>query len=77
MAANFFWDQDCNRKIHWVSWPVLCKNKEDSDLGFRRLCLQNLALLEKQAWHLVVNPDGLAYSVLQVKYFPEGNFFCA
>ncbi|KAL0361132.1 UNVERIFIED_CONTAM: hypothetical protein Sradi_3797700 [Sesamum radiatum] len=31
MAANFFWDQDCNRKIHWVGWKALCKGKKDGD----------------------------------------------
>ncbi|KAL0311140.1 UNVERIFIED_CONTAM: hypothetical protein Sangu_2408700 [Sesamum angustifolium] len=73
-GRKFFWDQDYNRKIHWVSWPVLCKNKEDSDLGFKRLCLQNLALLET-GLALVVNPDGMAYSVLQAKYFPKATSF--
>ncbi|KAL0443754.1 UNVERIFIED_CONTAM: putative mitochondrial protein [Sesamum latifolium] len=77
MAANFFWDQDCNRKIHWVSWSALCRNKEEGGLGFKRLRLQNLALLAKQAWRLDVNPQGLAYSVLQVKYFPDRSFFHA
>ncbi|KAL0449572.1 UNVERIFIED_CONTAM: hypothetical protein Slati_1513600 [Sesamum latifolium] len=77
MAANFCWDQDCNRKIHWVSWSALCRNKEEGGLGFKRLRLQNLALLVKQAWRLAVNPQGLAYSVLQAKYFPDRSFFHA
>ncbi|KAL0348024.1 UNVERIFIED_CONTAM: putative mitochondrial protein [Sesamum angustifolium] len=77
MVAKFFWDQDCNRKIHWVAWSALCKSKEEGGLGFKRLRFQNMALLSKQAWRLAVNPQGLAYQVLRAKYFPSSDFLSA
>ncbi|KAL0411831.1 UNVERIFIED_CONTAM: hypothetical protein Slati_3772800 [Sesamum latifolium] len=54
-----------------------CKSKEDGGLGFKRLRLQNLALLAKQAWRIVVNSQGLAHSVLRARYFPDNSFFLA
>ncbi|KAL0331632.1 UNVERIFIED_CONTAM: putative mitochondrial protein [Sesamum angustifolium] len=77
MAAKIFWDQDCNRKIHWVAWSALCKSKEDVGLGFKQLRFQNMALLSKQAWRLAVNPQGLAHQVVRAKYFPNSNFLSA
>ncbi|KAL0416070.1 UNVERIFIED_CONTAM: hypothetical protein Slati_3438900 [Sesamum latifolium] len=77
MAENFFWDQECNRKIHWIGWPALCKCKKEGGLSFKRLRYQNVASLTKMAWRLAVNPQGLAHQVLRAKYFPTTDFFTA
>ncbi|KAL5830936.1 hypothetical protein ACOSQ4_016290 [Xanthoceras sorbifolium] len=60
--------------MHWASWDKLCCHKKDRGLGFRNLFLFNKALLAKQAWHLIVNPDSLVAQVLRNKYFPNNSF---
>lgn len=57
-----------------VAWPQLFQPKKQGGLGFRDLCAFNLALLAKQRWRLLTNPDSLLARVLEAKYYPHGNF---
>ena len=41
-------------------------------MGFRDLYSFNLAMLSKQCWRLITNPDSLCARVLKAKYFPNG-----
>jgi len=41
-------------------------------LGFRDLHLFNVAMLARQGWRLIMNPDSLCARVLRAKYFPNG-----
>ncbi|KAL8521249.1 hypothetical protein ACS0TY_011693 [Phlomoides rotata] len=46
--ARFFWGQkEEERRVHWLKWEVLCRDKADRDLGLRRLKDFNLSLLAK------------------------------
>ena len=40
-------------------------------MGFRDLYSFNLAMLSKQVWRLITNPDSLCARVLKAKYFPN------
>ncbi|KAL0287989.1 UNVERIFIED_CONTAM: hypothetical protein Scaly_2748700 [Sesamum calycinum] len=64
MTVNFFWQQDSERKIHWVAWRTLCKRKEKGRLGFRSLKELNMAILCKQAWQLETDLDSLLHHML-------------
>ncbi|KAL6227352.1 hypothetical protein ACLB2K_001311 [Fragaria x ananassa] len=71
--AGFWWgDSEKGKKIHWLAWEWLCASKEEGGLGFRNMELFNQALLAKQVWRLMQQPDSLASRVLRAKYYPDG-----
>ncbi|KAL5565122.1 hypothetical protein UlMin_028286 [Ulmus minor] len=50
---------------------------ERGGMGFRNLGCFNQALLAKQGWRLIRNPDSLVGKVLKACYFPNGDFLNA
>jgi hypothetical protein len=74
LVSEFWWDhkQDDSR-VAWMSW-TLGRAKGKGGLGFRDLEWFNLALLAKQGWMLLQNPDSLASKILKEKYYPYVNF---
>ena len=56
---------------HWVSWKKMCKSKLFDGMGFRNLQAFNLALLAKQGWQILSNPNSLVSWVYKAKYFPH------
>ncbi|XP_031116718.1 uncharacterized protein LOC116020382 [Ipomoea triloba] len=63
--------------IRWRVWNGLCDPKMKGGLGFRKLREMNLALLGKQAWRLITNPDSLVARVYKSRYFPNCSYFDA
>ena len=71
MMRNFWWGQrQQETKICWVSWKTMCKQKASDGMGFRNLQAFNKALLAKQLWRILQNPNTLVARVLKARYFP-------
>lgn len=55
----------------------LCLPKSLGGMGFRNLGTFNQALLAKQGWRLLCNPDSIVHQVLNARYFKNGGFISA
>lgn len=72
MICNFWWGSSPNaKKIHWLKWSNLCLAKSKGGLGFRDLLSFNRALLSKQGWMLLSNPNSMLAKLFKAKYFPH------
>lgn len=55
----------------------MCVPKTKGGLGFKNLSKFNMALLAKQGWKIIMQPDSLLARVMKAKYFPKGDFMSA
>ncbi|KAI9174203.1 hypothetical protein LWI28_013648 [Acer negundo] len=60
--------------MHWCTWSKLCIDKEVGGLGFCNLDIFNRALLGKQGWRILKNPNSLAARTLKACYFRDSSF---
>jgi hypothetical protein len=78
MMNHFWWNgQGTKKRIHWMSWSRMGLAKQWGGMGFRDLSAFNLALLAKQGWRILQNPNSLVAHILQEKYFLGGSFLQA
>jgi hypothetical protein len=76
--SQFWWgDDDDHKKMHWLAWWKLCIPKEKRGMGFRDLHTFNTAMLAKQCWRMMQDPDSLCARVLRSKYYPDGKLLNA
>ena len=74
MMKRFWWGQRGQEsKVAWLSWKKLCKSKLKGGMGFRNLQAFNLAMLAKQGWRLLENPNSLVARMYRAKYYPYGD----
>lgn len=72
MIRRFYWgSRDGKRRTAWVSWDELTMPKYMGGLGFRDTELFNLAMLAKQGWRVLREPDSLCAKILKAVYFPS------
>lgn len=57
-----------------MSWGNMCYPKSMGGLGFRRVRDYNLALLGKQVWRVMTEPQAFISKLLKARYFPNGTF---
>ncbi|KAL5554391.1 hypothetical protein UlMin_041792 [Ulmus minor] len=75
LIADFWWGSKGGKsKMHWSKWNEMCLGKDRGGFVFRDLGCFNQALLAKQGWRLVKNPDSLVGRVLTSCYFPSRSF---
>ncbi|CAN6700215.1 unnamed protein product [Malus baccata var. baccata] len=75
LIAKFWWgDSGERQKIHWVSMETLGLPKHLGGMGFRNFQEFNDALLAKQCWRLIAEPDSLWAQVMKARYFPNCSF---
>jgi hypothetical protein len=66
MKQKFWWEHMANdSKIHWMSWSKMGNSKATGGLGFRDLTMFNKALLAKQCWRLIQNPESLTARIFK------------
>ena len=76
MMRKFWWGQRGQEsRITWVSWRRMCKSKLVKGMGFRILQAFNLALLAKQGWRLISNPNSLVAQIYGARYYPHRDVF--
>jgi hypothetical protein len=76
--ASFWWgDDDSKNRMHWFAWWKMCIPKKVGGMGFRDLHNFNIAMLAKQCWRLIQNPESLVARVLSAKCYPDGNILNA
>ncbi|XP_019170526.1 PREDICTED: uncharacterized protein LOC109166090 [Ipomoea nil] len=71
---QYWWGSETDRGIHWKSWDKLCIPKKYGGLGFKDLRAFNLAMLGKQAWRFLTNPDSLVSHIYKARYFCKRSF---
>jgi hypothetical protein len=78
IIANQWWGfKDGKRKMHWKSWDWLSSPKDLGGLGFRDMEIFNQAMLGRQCWRMITEPNSLCARVLKGRYFPNGDFWTA
>ena len=74
MINFIWWGSKGNeaRCLNWLSWSKLFVRKEFGRLGFRDYQTFNLAMLGKQGWKFLSNPNALVTRIFKAKYFSDG-----
>lgn len=73
MVCRYWWNNQEEERHHWLGWQCLTKPKSAGGLGFRDLHIFNMAMLARQGWRLLQDPESLCGRVLKAKYFPNSS----
>jgi hypothetical protein len=62
--------QNKDKFTSWMSWNRLGHAKQRGGLGFREVEAFNFAMLAKQGWRLIPNPNSLVATVMKKSISP-------
>ncbi|KAG7586565.1 Ribonuclease H domain [Arabidopsis thaliana x Arabidopsis arenosa] len=69
---RFWWSSIRDKhKIPWIAWSKMTALKQYGGMGFRDLNHFNVALVAKQSWRMLKEPQLLLTRVLKAKYFSK------
>lgn len=69
LKSRFWWGYGRNeKKIQWRSWEKMGMAKTRGGLGFREVESFNRALLAKQPWRILTNPNSIAARLQKDKH---------
>ena len=72
MIRKFWWGYSGDsKKVNWVKWERLCQGRDFGGLGFKEIEKFNEALLTKQVWQMLKNPNSLCHRVFEAWFFPN------
>ena len=76
---SYWWNSNSNRSrgINWLPWGDKSMSKHKGGLGFRSLYGFNIALLGKQCWKFIKEPNSLLARVFKALYYPTCSFMQA
>jgi hypothetical protein len=75
LLSKFWWGHKKNgSKIAWLKCSKMGLAKQNEGSGYRDLEPFNTALLVKQGWRIMLNPNNLVAKVLKSKYFSKESF---
>ncbi|OVA15385.1 Reverse transcriptase zinc-binding domain [Macleaya cordata] len=78
--CKFWWGESLNpndKKLHLIAWDKICKPKAEGGLGFRKSDINNLAMLARNVWKLVEDPNSFLATTLKARYFRNSDFLQA
>lgn len=78
MIMQFWWGTATGdeKRIHWRKWILLCQPVQGG-ICFRDFICFNQALIAKQVWRLLNDPNSLVAQIYKQKYFPSSNLLQA
>ena len=70
---NYWWNSNPrqNKGINWIGWQGMSISKQKGGLGFRSLYGFNIALIGKQCWKFIKEPQSLVARLYKARYFPD------
>jgi hypothetical protein len=79
MMNSFWWrhGRTTQRGINWMSWEKLLVHKVHGGMGFKDLSAFNLAMLGKQGWKFLTEPNSLVARIFKARYFPSDTYLTA
>ncbi|XP_051211695.1 uncharacterized mitochondrial protein AtMg00310-like [Lolium perenne] len=71
LADHWWGRENGKKKMHWRSWEWLTAGKDLGGLGFQDFVVFNQAMLARQCWRLLTEPNSLCARFLKGRYFPN------
>ncbi|GER55378.1 heat stress transcription factor A-7b [Striga asiatica] len=78
-CAGFWWSKGDNtqRGIHWKAWDQMTLPKPQGSLGFQDIQIFNEALIAKQIWRLLTQPQLWVSRIIKAKYYSDSSILAA